>query len=237
MIGRLNRTAKMKAYHERHIIRLGARSRALFAGIALAGTIQTASAVVSLALHDEFSGGTQPLGSLLVQFTDIDATTVELRVTSTLVGTEFLDALYLNLNPLYDPSSIVFSAPIRNGVFGADPAISLATNGFQADGDGKYDIRLDFDNAPPGDRFDQLDIVTYSISRPAGLSESDFKFLSLPAGGHGPFFAAAHIQAIGPNDGSGWIAPGNSVPDGGATLMMLGAAISGMGLVRRFIGA
>ena len=70
----------MKASYNLQKISLGPKTRALFAGIALAGTIQTASAVVSLALHDEFSGGTQPLGSLLVQFTDLDATTVELQV-------------------------------------------------------------------------------------------------------------------------------------------------------------
>jgi len=37
--------------------------------------------------------------------------------------------------------------------------------------------------------------------------------------------------------GSGWIAPGetNGVPEGGSTVMPQGAAITGLGLVRRFI--
>ena len=78
-------------------------------------------------------------------------------------------------------------------------------------------------------------VMTSSVS---GLDASDFDVLSLDAGGHGPFFTAAHVQnttGVG-TGGSGWIAPGTpAVPDAGSTAMLLGAALTGLAVVRRFI--
>ena len=69
----------------------------------------------------------------------------------------------------------------------------------------------------------------------AGLTASAFDLLSTPAGGHGPFFTAAHVQNT-TGGGSGWIAPGGaSVPDGASTAILLGIALLGIeGLRRRF---
>jgi hypothetical protein len=199
------------------------------------GISQNANATLSFTLHDEFSGGDQPLGSVLVDFTNAGANAVDLTITSQLVNLEFLGALYLNLNPAYDPNDLNFALTGSTGTFGS-PTISTGTDAFKADGDGLYDILVDFNIAPPGDRFNDTDSVTFTLTGITGLVEGDFNFLSAPSGGHGPFLAAAHIQGVGPNgEGSGWIAPGNGapVPDGGATVMLLGTALACLGALRR----
>ena len=87
------------------------------------------------------------------------------------------------------------------------PSIIEGTNSFKADGDGKYDILLNF---TPGStavhQFTQGEYFTYTITGIAGLTAGDFAYLSMPAGGAGPFYAAGHVQRIG-NDGSlsGWV--------------------------------
>ena len=53
---------------------------------------------LSFTLHNEFSGGQQPVGSLQVDITNSGANAVDLKISSLLFGTEFLDELYLNLD-------------------------------------------------------------------------------------------------------------------------------------------
>jgi hypothetical protein len=198
-----------------------------------AGLSYNANAVLSFTLHDEFSGGQQPVGSLQVDITNSGANAVDLKITSLLFGTEFLDELYLNLDPTLNPTLLNFGAPTRTGSFGLNPVVSTGVDAFQADGGGKYDINFQFDIAPPGDRFDGIDTITYHVTGITGLDENDFNFFSSPAGGNGIHQAAAHIQGVGTNaNGSGFIAP-NGVPDGGATVMLLGTALACLGALRR----
>ena len=64
--------------------------------------------------------------------------------------------------------------------------------------------------------FSANDSITYKITGIAGLTAADFDYLSQPAGGSGPFYAAAHIQGLANGD-STWIEPGqgpiNVVPE------------------------
>jgi protein with PEP-CTERM/exosortase system signal len=189
-------------------------------------------------LHNEFSGGQQPVGSLQVDITNSGANAVDLKITSLLSGTEFLDELYLNLDPALNPTLLSFGAPTRGvgSSFGSDPVVSTGVNAFDADGGGSYDINFQFDIAPPGDRFNNSDSITYHVTGITGLDESDFNFLAAPHGGNGVFTAAAHIQGVGPNaDGSGFIAPNGvpGVPDGGSTVMLLGGTLACLGALRR----
>ena len=192
-------------------------------------------------LHNEFSGGQQPVGSLQVDITNSGANAVDLKITSLLSGTEFLDELYLNLDPALNPSLLSFGVTARTGSFGplvggTDPVVSKGVNAFDADGGGSYDINFQFDIAPPGDRFNNSDSITYHVTGITGLDESDFNFLAAPHGGNGVFTAAAHIQGVGPNaDGSGFIAPNGvpGVPDGGSTVMLLGGTLACLGALRR----
>jgi VPDSG-CTERM motif len=189
---------------------------------------------LSFTLNTAFSGD-QPDGTVKVDITDFALNTVQLTITSQLADPlaplENMESLYLNLNPNYDPTSLLFAKTGGTGSF-TDPLISTGTNAFKADGDGLYDILFAF--APPGVRFDSTDSITYQVTRAAGLVAADFNELSAPAGGHGPFLAAAHIQNTDGPQGSGWIAPnGAHVPDGGATVMLMGTALACLGALRR----
>jgi VPDSG-CTERM motif len=191
-------------------------------------------------LKNDFSGGATPTGSLQVDITNAGTDTVQLKITSLLVGTEFVSDLYLNLDPALTASSLNFGTPTRTGTFGLDPVITTSSPPpLNADGGGTFDIRFAFDTAPPGDRFGSggppADSLTYTVTGITGLDETDFNFLSQPpSGGNGFFAAAAHIQGITPNsegETSGFVGP--TVPDGGSTVMLLGGALACLGALRR----
>ena len=203
--------------------------------------INPASAVVSFTLHDEFSGGAQPAGSVQVDVTNSGLDAVQLTITSFLVGTEFMSDLYLNLDPALSPVLLSFGAPVKFGSF-ANPGISKSADAFFADGGGAYDIKLAFSTSNAGggvQRFNNTDTLTYLIGGIAGLDENDFKFPAAPHGGNGVYQAAAHIQAIirdADGNTSGFIGTnggGNNVPDGGTTVMLLGSALGCLGALRR----
>ena len=141
-------------------------------------------------LHNEFSGGQQPAGSLQVDITDSGADAVDLKISSLLFGTEFLDALYLNFGPnlgpgQLDPTLLSFGTPTSTGSFGTNPVVSTGANAFDADGGGSYDIKFQFDIAPPPDRFNLTDTITYHVTGITGLDANDFNFVAAPHGGHG----------------------------------------------------
>jgi hypothetical protein len=124
-----------------------------------------------------------------------------------LSGGEFLSELYLNINPADNVNSLTFTP--QGGTSGVSaPTIQTGEDGYKADGDGKYDILFSFATSNPG-RFGAGDSLTYLIAGIAGLSSGDFEYKSTPAGGHGPFFGAAHIQGIAGETGSDsvWIDP------------------------------
>ncbi|WP_162915098.1 PEP-CTERM sorting domain-containing protein [Desertibaculum subflavum] len=219
---------------------LGASSLAvaLTAGAAQAG-------VLTYELDTEFSGAQSPAGPtpwLTATFDDaadaIGANGVRLTMsTSGLVGSEFVDLWAFNFNPALDPTALSFT------VIGAPTALltggapSTGIDAFQADGDGRYDILFDWQNGPPGDRFNAGQTFVVDIGFTGAIDVTDFDFLSAPAGGHGPFTTAAHVQGIGTAaQGSGWIAPGNGngtpIPEP-AALSLLGIGLLGLGLLAR----
>jgi hypothetical protein len=130
-----------------------------------------------------------------------------------LAATEFIDGgggLFLNLNPSLDPNSLVFTFDSAIGSF-TIPSQALGTiqtgvNGFKADGDGNYDMEIQWSTVE-GYRFGGGESITYTITGISGLVAADFTYLSENAGGYGPFYAAAHIQNT-TGGGSCWIEPG-----------------------------
>lgn len=199
-----------------------------FAVVAASCAVTVSAASVSFDLTVEFSGATPPDGAgpwLRATFTDVVGG-VELELESLLTGsTEFLDVWDFNLDPMLSPTLLSFAHTGSSGSFNL-PTIATGVDAFMADGDGLYDIEFEFDNAPPADRFGGSDSVSYLITSTESISALSFDFLSAPAGGHGPFPTAAHVQGTGGGDESGWI----TVPEPSAVLLL---ALGALGASRR----
>jgi hypothetical protein len=197
--------------------------------IALLGclSIREASAVV-LQLDRPFGEPDAPPAGptpwLTVTTTDSGPNVVLVEFTATnLTGSEFISEWFLNVDPALDVSQMTITLQSQTGAF-LLPSIGRATNGFKADGDGLFDIRLVFDSSGTNDhRFSAGDSLRYSVSSNTGtLVSTSFSFLSAPDGGDGPFLAAAHVNATGVGGlESRWIA---AVPEPSAALLALAGA-------------
>jgi hypothetical protein len=88
------------------------------------------------------------------------------------------------------------------------PSWVFSKNALKADGDGKYDVRLDFmQGGNTSKTFTQGDSVSYLLTYNGigAATENSFNFFSQPAGGKGPFLVAAHVQNTTAS-GSAWLA-------------------------------
>jgi hypothetical protein len=153
-----------------------------------------------------------------------------------LAPTEKTSTFDFNLNPSRNPASLTFTFQSAFGSFTL-PTISTGVDANKADGDGYYDIQLQFDVGGSSSSFDNGESLTYLIGGIAGLTDEDFEYLSTPSGGGNPFYAAAHIQGTGGGGSSAWTQPSLGPliipePAGGA---MLGLA-AGMWYVGRMGG-
>lgn len=183
----------------------------LLAGGALAGSPAHA-ATVQMDYSFEFSGGTPPSGPapwMRSVFTD-EGSAVRLTVsTAGLQANENAIGVYFNLDPSLDLSRLGAAFASASGLPQASIAYAQSVNAFKADGDGLYDILFSFPTGNgagtfgPGQSFDYL----FTYSGAGTFNAGSFAFLSQPAGGHGPYYSAAHVQDTGAGLGSGWIAP------------------------------
>lgn len=178
----------------------------LTAGLAL-GAFAAHATVITFEHNYEFSGGADPAGTPPWITATLDdggtAGSVLLTLAATnLVDVEYIDSWYFNLDPNLDPTLLRFTLKESTG-----PAatISTGTDANKADGDGWYDILLDFPNSS-SERFDPAEVVKYEITGIGTLTAASFNFLSTPGGGNGVYLSAAHINGINSTD-SGWIAP------------------------------
>ena len=199
---------------------------------------------------------TQPQGSLIIDFHSINPGTVTMTITSDLnkSTSENLDpqgAIYLNADP-NKLSSLVFTPDPLNSNFSPYATIAKSEDGYKADGDGKYDIKLTYGPGTKPFKFGQ--VQTYIITG-AGIEARTFDFKSADAGGNGPFYAAIHVQNTGLDASkSAWVSAciagtgtdctivcpdckKENVPDGGVTLMLLGGALVGLETLRRRFSA
>lgn len=201
-------------------------------------------AAIEFDFNNVFSGSGTPGGStpwVTALFQDDGSAGVLLTISgSDLAGNEKLDSIYFNVNPADNASIPNLTLTEQSASSGlAASTISTGVNGFQADGDGKYDIKLAFSTGQGA--FKNGDSITYLISGIAGLTANDFAYLSFPAGGAGPFYAAAHILAISPGNSSVWAEPGGGPllnPNGTmmpepAVFGVVAAALAGVVALRR----
>ena len=163
---------------------------------------------VSFDLDFEFSGGFNPSGPapwLNILIEDAGADTVNVTFTSHLsTSGEFISEIYMNLDPLLDETMLSGAVTVGNPAW---DSLQVWTDHFKADGDGRYDLLFSYDHSGPG-QFTVGSTTTTTLSL-SGLDAYSFSFLSQPAGGNGPFYAAAHVQGIG-EECSGWIGSGDS---------------------------
>lgn len=168
---------------------------------------------ISLDLDTEFSGAVPPdnpntpwvTAEFMTAGNDVLFT---LTATTNLTDPEKVTGFYFNFDDSLDVQLLNFGFIGLSGTFDFPPAINLSKDAYQADGDGKYDVRFDFSTSGTvANTFGAGDSLTYLISYTTPITDQEFAHQSAPAGGHGPFYAAAHVQSTGPSNGdSGWIA-------------------------------
>lgn len=190
--------------------------------------------VLTFELVYEFSEGVPPEGPppwLTATLSDDAYDTpgsVDLTLDVTnLTGSEFVFEWLFNLDPALDPNALIFSEPIKTGAF-EDPTINTGENAFIADGDGLFDIQVEFYTSDgPSKRFGAGDAVQYTITGIPTLTASSFDFLSeQDGGGQGLYPTAAKVGGIGSHNDSGWI----SVPEPTTLSLLL---VAGLALMRR----
>ncbi|HZV36814.1 MAG TPA: PEP-CTERM sorting domain-containing protein [Verrucomicrobiae bacterium] len=166
------------------------------------------------------SSPTGPAPWLTANIQDVTLGTVDLTINASgLQGSEYVSSFFMNLDPAMNPTSLSFLKTGMTGSF-TDPTINLGENGYKADGDGYYDIDLEFSTSH-GSTFTVGDSITYQITG-SGLDANDFEFTSQMGGGTGTYLAAAHVQSIGADgSSSAWIAP---VPEPASAALLLFAA-------------
>lgn len=217
----------------------------LLLALACGALIATGARAASVSfLFDQTFSGQAPAGAapwLAASFTDTGPGTVRMSLEArTLSGAENIVGAYFNLDPTLNPLDLAF-AFIAQSTAPQASSIDRGVNCCKADGDGKYDFRLSF---PTGSGFDPGETLYYSLfySGAGSFGAQSFAFKSAPAGGHGPFYAAAHVQDTtgAGSGGSGWISPqGYALQDispvplpGALGLLLLGLASLG-GFARR----
>jgi len=211
---------------------------------------QAKASTVILPLDFEISGADMPNGStpwITATFIDVSPDNVELTMSaSNLAGVEYINKWYFN--SLVDTSGLTFTSVDISAI--SAPTITLGSNTFQADGDGKFDIYFQFDTANGAGRFTSGETISYNIEG-TGITASTFNTQSSTGGGAGIYESAAQISGITvsapntdcnptvdpsgyPDCGSGWVANTTVVPEPvSSTLFIVGGATLGFRRLRK----
>jgi len=175
------------------------------------------AATIDMGMDFTFSG-TPPASSTIpwsdATYSDNGDGTVNLTLTNpNLTGTESAKGVYLNFNDSLNVNNLTFSVVSSSGSFTLPSSINLSKNGNKADGDGFYDILINFaTGTTTSQTFGPGDTLTYRISYTSPISTSDFEFKSAMGGGAGSYYAAEQVQnTLGGGTTGGWIGANNFV--------------------------
>jgi hypothetical protein len=134
---------------------------------ALAIVAPATAGTLSIPMVVEFSGATPPAGMgpwvhVYLDDSEQNGTLTLWMDNLGLMDNEFVTEIYLNLDAQYDVTKLRFDSPTQTGQFDL-PTISLGQDQFKADGDGFFDILMEFSNAGPK-RFGRTEILSYVVS-------------------------------------------------------------------------
>ncbi len=194
---------------------------ALFAGLSLATSVAPSfAAVISFSV----SAGTQPTNVGTITITDVNATTVNVAVN-------LLNSSYgfLNTGGPHTPFAFNIGADATS-VSGLPSGFSLNNAGGDNTPFGTFDTAID-KSGGNGSGNAYYGNLNFNVVRASGLTVGSFV-----ANSDGYFFSADLTD--GQNTGAqGWKVSNSNIvgtPDGGMTAALLGLALVGMAIARRF---
>lgn len=170
----------------------------LVATIALSGLAGIANAtVVTFTLGTAQEPGSTPTTNPVIVTLDDQDTPGTVVITIDLSGldgtlSEYMAGLYLNFNPAKDVTALI----LNTGAASTDDyvALTLGQQCCKPDGLGEMDVRIDFDLAPPADRFQAGDTYIGTFSGIGDLVATDFEFLNSTGN-----CASARMRSTGPD--------------------------------------